>query len=343
MIQNLRFNRKNGEKKRNGEKHLANLILASARLLSKQSPNDALDYIEKYLVEPFDKRIVKIYCELLTLVDRPYLAYKTIFNHNLEHELVGTLAKVKKNFDSKIETNHPFNKIFFHHNQPIILNDLGYKLAFRIPKEFQNLSSLPILDLIGTITYREENVFNGSMVVVQFIDENDEIISDISNSGMKFSHIVGAYSYINPEENGVFNLSILPPEHTKLIILNFRNWKNSTGVELGANIEFNESKKKSYSEIELMEFQRFCRLTDKQQILFFMGNENRNPQSSMYRSSRIIEEAVAEGFPVVNINTDINFTLIENRASNILHINSLDFLIHCHHFLVLISETLKKF
>lgn len=116
-------------------------------------------------------------------------------------------------------------------------------MAFQIPKEFQNLSSMPILDLIGTITYREENVFNGSMVVVQFIDDNDDVISDISNSGMKFSNIVGAYSYINPEQNGIFNVSILPPENTKLIILNFRNWKNSRGVELGANIELNESKK----------------------------------------------------------------------------------------------------
>lgn len=313
------------QKRKSGKYHIANFILAVARTLSKQSPHDALDYIEKYLIEPFDKRIVKIFCEILISVDRPGLAYRTIFNHNMEHELAETLAKVKQQFDTTIETCHPFNKILFHHNQPIILNDSGYRLAFQIPKELQKFSTLPILDLIGTITYREQNVFNGSMVAVQFIDENDEIILDISNSGLKFSNIVGAYSYINPQQNGIFNLSILPPEHTKLIILNFRNWKNSTGVELGANIELNESKKKSYSEVELTEFQRFCRFTDKRQILFFMGNDNVNPQSSMYRSSRIIEEAVLEGFPVVNINTDFNFNRAENQSPNILNISSLDF------------------
>lgn len=312
-------------KRKNGKFHLANLILATARSLSKQSPHHALDYIEKYLVEPFDKRIVKVFCELLILVGRPELAYKTIFNHNMESELAETLAKVKENFNFQIETKHPFNKILFHHNQPIILNDSGYRLSYQIPKEFRKLSSLPMLDLIGTITYREESLFNGSMVAVQFINEHDEIISEFSNSGLKFSHLVGAYSYINPEQNGVFNLSILPPTHTKIIILNFRNWKNSRGVELGANIELNESKKKSYSEVELTEFQRFCRLTEKQQILFFLGNDNCNPQSSMYRSSRMIEQAVIQGYPVVNINTDFDYSKRENRAPNILHISTLDF------------------
>lgn len=312
-------------KRKNGKFHLANLILAIARTLSKQSPHDALDYIEKYLVEPFDKRIVKIFCELLIKVDRPLLAYRTIFNHNLEKELIETLAKVKEKFDIDIESQYQFNKILYHHNQPIILNDSGYRLAFRIPREFQNLPNLPVLDLIGTITFREKSVINGAMVVIQFIDENDEIIPYISNSKLEYSAIVGGYSYINPDENGIFNVTILPPEQTKLIILNFRNWKNSTGVELGANIELNESKKKSFSEMELIDFQRYCRLTDKNQILFFMGNDNANPQSSMYRSSRIIEEAVIQGYPVVNIHTEINFVQRENKVSNILHVSYLDF------------------
>jgi len=141
------------QKRKSGKYHIANFILAVARTLSKQSPHDALDYIEKYLIEPFDKRIVKIFCEILISVDRPGLAYRTIFNHNMEHELAETLAKVKQQFDTTIETCHPFNKILFHHNQPIILNDSGYRLAFQIPKELQKFSTLPILDLIGTITY----------------------------------------------------------------------------------------------------------------------------------------------------------------------------------------------
>lgn len=286
--------------RKSGVLHSGNLILAVAREVGKSDPSLAISLVEKHLNGQTDNRLNKALAELYLNEGYPLKAMSCIVRIDEDRVTKRLMDRIRDVLNTNQKGDVGVDDLLIHHSSSRYLTDAGYRLLLPV-NHIIGYNKEEVLSLSGEVDFQDGSVINGALVAIEFFDEKGERIPHSKEMLLKPSGLVGSYQYINPEYDGTFSIPFRPPENSVQMVLNFRNWKNSSGVKLGSILEVATSEQFSILKNDLQQFVRHCRISEPGMMVLFYGSASSKTETSMERSCRIIDSLVENGVPVINV------------------------------------------
>ena len=262
-----------------------NLILAFIREIGKSDTLKAIHFAEQFPPREADARFDQTLAEYYLKNSRPIMA----LNHVNRTTPSKSTNLLRERIEYSLELdNYSLNEVppFIKHRKDVKLSNKEYTLY--LPSQHLNReNTTDIMKMSGVLTLPKEAPLNSALMTINFYDKKGNKLEFNSNTLLKASNIVGPYQPLNPEEDGTFTAFFKPPEEFNYALINFRNWKNVSGIRLGPVLELTSSIEHNNLDSMIEHFGKICRLYSDTMV-FVYGCNHSDPSKSIDRASRII-------------------------------------------------------